>query len=184
MSCDLTSDFIKCGNDDSMGYYHISKRCDHKNDCENSSDELNCTYCDSNQFRCLSAQLPNKCINITLLCNGIPDCQDFSDETKCNHCPNRKISCGSMNHCYDPKLHRCNRVLDCPNGADELNCFDHCKGKIMCASGDGCYDLHERCNGIVQCADYSDEKNCTLELCRPDKGSFLCTNGRCIPSIW
>ncbi|KAH7642193.1 Low-density lipoprotein receptor- protein 12 [Dermatophagoides farinae] len=184
MSCDLTSDFIKCDNDDSMGYYHISKRCDNKIDCENRSDELNCTYCDSNQFRCLSPQSLNKCINLTLLCNGIPDCQDFSDETKCNHCPSKKIRCGTMNHCYDPKLHRCNRILDCPNGADELNCFEHCKGKIMCASGDGCYDLEERCNGIVQCADYSDEKNCTLELCRPDKGSFLCTNGRCIPSIW
>lgn len=174
-----SSGYVKCGNDNSE-YYHISKKCDNHYDCSNMADELDCK-CGKNQFGCLSS---NKCINNSRVCNGIGDCNDFSDETNCiQHCPPQHVRCGSSSHCYDYKLHRCNKILDCPNGADEYNCFKPCHGKIMCASGVGCYDLEERCNGIVQCADYSDEKNCTLELCHPDKGSFLCTNGRCIPSI-
>ncbi|UXI19339.1 N-alpha-acetyltransferase 15 [Sarcoptes scabiei] len=178
---DSRQDLLKCGNEEPIEYYHITQKCDRKFNCKNHYDEVDCVECRRNQFRCHSIE---KCINITMICDGIPDCDDYSDEMNCKNCLPHQIQCGTSPHCYDRRLHRCNKVLDCPNGADELNCFDHCRGKIMCASGDGCYDLSERCNGIVQCADYSDEKNCTLELCRPDKGSFLCTNGRCIPYIW
>jgi len=65
-----------------------------------------------------------------------------------------------------------------------MGCFRGCHNKILCSSGSGCYSGEERCNGVPECNDYSDEKNCSLDLCRADRGSFLCGNGRCIRAIW
>lgn len=170
----------RCGNDNNE-YYYFLNRCDYKFDCENKADELGCSNCKANEFLC---QKTKKCINSSLIWNGIPDCEDYSDELNYELCPPNHIPCGSLSFCYDPSIQRCNNVLDCPNGVDEMNCTDECPGTISCASHHGCYELNERCNGIAQCLDLSDEKNCTLDLCSPDKGVFLCSNGRCIPSTW
>lgn len=170
----------RCGDEEE--FYHSFKRCDYNFDCKNKADELGCGGCEGDQFLCRTSR---HCINASLVWNGVPDCADFSDELNHHQCGPNQVLCGNSMACYDPFVQRCNRILDCPNGADEVNCFDDCRGRISCYShSGGCYEVHERCNGIVQCADYSDEKNCTVDLCRPDKGSFLCSNGRCIPSIW
>lgn len=42
----------------------------------------------------------------------------------------------------------------------------------------------ERCNGITECGDHSDERNCNPELCRSERGGFLCSNRQCIRESW
>ena len=58
----------------------ISHRCDSIEDCDDGSDEVNCTKPDEceppSHFLCHN----NVCINQTLVCNGRNDCGDRSDE--------------------------------------------------------------------------------------------------------
>ncbi len=76
------------------------------------------------------------------------------------------------------------------------------EGKFQCAASKLCIDAERRCNGVADCdhhhidqdeshpnssphvPDFSDELNCTSQLCRPEKGAFLCSDGRCILSPW
>lgn len=69
-------------------------------------------------------------------------------------------------------------------------------GKFLCNKSKLCIDGERRCNGVVDCGlehdhesstvttDFSDELNCTSQLCRPEKGAFLCNDGRCILAPW
>jgi len=59
-----------------------------------------------------------------------------------------------------------------------------CNGRVMCDSWNGCYTPDERCNGVAQCGDHSDERNCSPDLCRSDRGGFLCGNRQCIRESW
>lgn len=74
-------DKIRCKN--STGCFTQNQLCDGYFDCLDKSDEINCTrrLCgtfseDKNYFLCSN----KKCINNTLVLNGIDDCGDFSDE--------------------------------------------------------------------------------------------------------
>lgn len=165
-------------------YSLIKERCDGVFHCDNGADEKGCHGCPFNMYVCRNGK---SCYSDANRCNGIADCTDFTDEINCGFCPVNQTLCDpstSLTACYDPIKDRCNRILDCSSGIDEKNCVGGCDGKISCSLGSGCYSPEERCNGMPDCSDYSDEKNCTASLCRPDHGSFLCANRRCIRADW
>ncbi|CAG2107079.1 unnamed protein product [Medioppia subpectinata] len=185
----LTANQMRCETSSghrrgSVGCYTFpTQRCNSVWECENGADEKGCGGCPPDMFVCRTIQ---SCYSESKRCDGIIDCPDFTDELNCGFCTHNRSLCGpnNLSQCYDPFNQRCNRVLDCPNGEDEIGCFKVCQNKILCSSGSGCYSSEERCNGVPECSDYSDEKNCSLDLCRADRGSFLCGNGRCIRAIW
>ncbi|XP_054164414.1 low-density lipoprotein receptor-related protein 12-like [Oppia nitens] len=191
-NCDdicLSANQMKCNTDSNhvratVGCYTFpTQRCNSVFDCDNGADEKGCGGCPQDMFVCKTGQI---CYSESKRCDGTIDCMDYSDELNCGICPHNKVQCGpnALSQCYDPITQRCNQLLDCPNGEDEIGCFSKCHNKILCTSGNGCYSAEERCNGVPECSDYSDEKNCTLELCRAERGNFLCANRRCIRSVW
>lgn len=56
-------------------------RCDNIRDCANGEDETQCTFCNYDEFKCLSDQ---KCISDKWHCDGVEDCSDGSDESDCD----------------------------------------------------------------------------------------------------
>lgn len=175
-----------CGKDE----FHCSDskcilkqwQCNHYNECKDGSDEMFCKdKCPENYLPCLSGI---QCYPLNKHCDGKTDCSDLSDELNCTFCGKNKIQCGLHSlQCFDLIKERCNRIPDCKNGEDEKGCMG-CGDKISCSSGHGCYSWEERCNGVAQCGDYSDEKNCGENLCKSERGGFLCENGHCIREIW
>jgi len=163
-------------------YLFPSERCDGTWNCKNGTDERGCSKCPGDMFLCSSGRI---CYKESKRCDGVVDCDDYKDELNCGFCGPGKVPCGSDNlkECYNPLTQHCNGQYDCSNGNDEKGCSP-CANQILCASTSKCYPPENRCNGIQDCDDASDEKNCTLELCRPDRGTFLCANRRCIRSIW
>jgi len=95
-------------------------RCNGKPDCDDQSDELNCTSnCRSRQFSCRTM---NQCVPVILRCDGSPDCRDGSDEEGC-------ILCGELDSyaCEVDGLciahdRLCDGRSDCSDSQDELNC--------------------------------------------------------------
>lgn len=102
--------------------------CDNKPDCVQGADEVNCTHCAQNQFRCVS---DHKCILDVWRCDGNMDCADGSDEIDCqadvliprshtSPCPSGELRCVDGRCITLQQI--CDRVRDCSDGADEANC--------------------------------------------------------------
>ncbi|XP_026737242.1 serine protease nudel isoform X2 [Trichoplusia ni] len=103
--------------------YH--QRCDRKADCEDGTDELDCTCVDY-----LST------FDEKLICDGVFDCADGQDEADCYSCAEDKYLCQKSQMCL-PKELVCDGKQNCPHGEDELDCFALTNGNEMVFNLDG-----------------------------------------------
>ncbi|KAM7355778.1 serine protease nudel isoform 2-T2 [Cochliomyia hominivorax] len=96
---------------------NISHRCDRIVDCEDGTDEEDCSCRDY-----LKDQLS------ILICDGKSDCEDLTDEDNCGNCNTDEFLCPLSKTCL-PSTKRCNNIIDCKFKEDEQDCFALSNGK-------------------------------------------------------
>ncbi|KAH8302029.1 hypothetical protein KR044_001962 [Drosophila immigrans] len=104
----------------------LQHRCDRKVDCEDGTDELDCSCRDY-----LKGSLS------VLICDGKADCEDLSDEQNCGSCQDNEFHCALSKSCL-PLSKRCDNVVDCTFKEDEKDCFALTNGH------DVHYDAHQQ----------------------------------------
>ncbi|XP_043269435.1 serine protease nudel [Venturia canescens] len=97
----------------------IDRRCNRIIDCEDGTDEDNCTCKD---------YLTN--FNPKSICNGHVDCDDGSDEENCGFCRANEFTCSRSGTCI-PEWKLCDQKVDCDNMEDELDCFSLTNGEEL-----------------------------------------------------
>ncbi|XP_018405344.1 PREDICTED: serine protease nudel-like [Cyphomyrmex costatus] len=102
----------------------INKRCDKHLDCEDGTDEEDCTCRD---------YLLN--FHPTAICGGHLDCDDETDEKYCGMCNNNKFRCSRSGGCI-PMTERCDGNFDCSLREDELDCIALTNGEYVNVDSD------------------------------------------------
>ncbi|XP_011256317.2 serine protease nudel isoform X3 [Camponotus floridanus] len=102
----------------------INKRCDKHLDCEDATDEEDCTCRDY-----LSNQQP------MAICDGHLDCYDETDEKDCGICGADEFYCFRSEGCI-PIMNKCDGYLDCPLNEDELDCLALTDGEYVNVNSD------------------------------------------------
>ncbi|XP_017468639.1 PREDICTED: serine protease nudel [Rhagoletis zephyria] len=95
----------------------VKNRCDRVLDCEDGSDEDDCSCRDY-----LKGSL-----NI-LICDGKADCEDLTDEENCGNCSADEYLCPLSKICL-PLEKRCDAIIDCDFREDEKDCFTLTNGR-------------------------------------------------------
>lgn len=106
-------------------------RCDRKADCEDGTDELDCTCRDY-----LSGSLKS------LICDGKEDCEDLTDEQDCGKNEPKK----HLNMIYS------DFILYIKGGCQA--------NEFRCPLSKTCLPLSKRCDNQVDCRFKEDEKDC------------------------
>ncbi|XP_048007438.1 serine protease nudel [Leguminivora glycinivorella] len=101
------------------------QRCDHKADCEDGTDELECSCVD--YLRALDDKL---------ICDGVYDCLDGADEIDCYGCNKDHFLCHHSTICL-PSKYVCDGKPQCPFGEDEQNCYTLSNGQNVVFDFDG-----------------------------------------------
>lgn len=130
-------------------------RCDGDADCDDQSDERNCTtsMCTAEQFRCRSG----RCVRLSWRCDGEDDCADNSDEENCENtgspqCASDQFLCWNGRCIGQRKL--CNEVNDCGDSSDESpqqNCRPRTGEENCNVNNGGCAQKCQMVRGAVQC---------------------------------
>ncbi|XP_029664997.1 serine protease nudel-like [Formica exsecta] len=102
----------------------IDKRCDRHLDCEDATDEEDCTCRD---------YLSN--LQSTAICDGRVDCDDETDEKDCDICRDDEYYCSRSEGCI-PITNRCDGNFDCPLSEDELDCLTLTNGEYVNVDSD------------------------------------------------
>ncbi|XP_048017847.1 suppressor of tumorigenicity 14 protein homolog [Megalobrama amblycephala] len=141
------------------------QHCDGWNDCEDMSDERNCSNVNEDQFTCSNGL----CRPQFFVCDRVNDCGDNSDEQHCD-CGKAEGRCGD-GACI-PQEFICDGKNDCADGSDEVSCVAaagicndfsfKCKNK-QCVN-----KVNAECDREDDCSDGSDEQGCDCGV-RPFK---------------
>ncbi|XP_064652551.1 uncharacterized protein LOC135503121 isoform X2 [Lineus longissimus] len=96
---------------------YAHQRCDTIIQCDDKSDEANCTgVCERGLYRCPEG----KCIMTEWVCDGDWDCINGTDEKGCRQCNESDFQC--TDYSCVPMLARCDGVPHCNDSSDEHHC--------------------------------------------------------------
>ncbi|XP_053955273.1 serine protease nudel isoform X2 [Anastrepha ludens] len=95
----------------------LKNRCDRVMDCEDGTDEDDCSCRDF-----LKGSLS------ILICDGKTDCEDLTDEENCGNCTADEFLCPLSQMCV-PMQKRCDGIVECDFHEDERDCFALTNGR-------------------------------------------------------